>query len=63
MEATIYKIVTARNTSFIVGFPKDSAEDSPRIEKIQWEFNYDWHVYFSDGTNVSVSDVVEIWDR
>lgn len=62
----IHKIVTKRNTSFILGFHKDSTENSPIITTIEVVNTDDPGVYtckvtFSDKTFVSISDIVEVW--
>jgi hypothetical protein len=64
-----YKIVTERNTSFILGFPKDTAQDSPTIIEISMLYespvtnHYAYYVKYSDLTEVTVYDVVEYWKQ
>jgi hypothetical protein len=65
---SIYKIVTARNTAFLVGHRKDSTDDSPRItaiEVINSEEPGTWvcKVVVGEKEIVLVSDVVEVWRR
>lgn len=65
----IEKIVTARNTAFIEGYPKDLSENSPRVTEIvsytEGDLNrpIEYHVEYGDGTTIIVKDVVEIWNR
>lgn len=63
---TITRISTARNTAFIVGHPKDGAQDSPKITQIEYlagetQASSSYGVTFSDGTFIEVFDVVESW--
>lgn len=62
----ITKIITARNTAFILGHPKDGAEGSPIITNIEYlmgetQETSSYGVTFSDGTFIEVLDVVESW--
>lgn len=56
------KIVTARNTSFRVGDPLDTAENSPKVTKIFFEEEH-WAVVYSNGDKVTIGDVVERWNK
>jgi hypothetical protein len=64
-----YKIVTERNTSFILGFPKDTAQDSPKIVELQLLYesqiadHFAYLVKYDDLTEVFVGDVVEYWKK
>lgn len=64
----LYKIITARNTAFVVGHRKDSTDDSPRITSIELVNSeepgtYVCKVTFAGKETVMVSDVVEVWRR
>ena len=65
----INRIVTKRNTVFIVGFPMDSSENSPIIEKIIGGIGDIggmadmFTIICSNKTVINVKDVVETWNN
>lgn len=59
----IYKIVTSRNTAFIVGHPLDTAYNSPTVTEILYVVNEGWTVRYSNGVEVYLHDAVEFWNK
>lgn len=64
----VNKIVTARNTTFSLKAPKDGAQDSPVVTKIEFLMGdtadtSTYGVTYSDGAWVEIKDAVEIWHK
>lgn len=64
----LYKIVTKRESAFIIGHRMDGAENFPTvisIEVINGSEPGSWvcEVKYSNGTLVKVCDVVELWNK
>lgn len=57
----IFRIVTARNTSFMLGDKFDNSLDSPVLIEISWSLEDGWHVVFSNDAIVNIHDPVEFW--
>lgn len=59
----IFKIVTARNTSFSLGDPYDTSLDSPKLIEISWSLEDSWYVSYENGVRVGIHDIVEFWKK
>lgn len=59
----IFRITTARNTTYTIGERYDTSLDSPKLTNIDCSLNDGWCVFYSNGVKISIHDVVEIWSK